>query len=1085
MRLSIPTQVAAFILLQFAAAKGNGCCKFSLSSPECFPKRAGQLEDGQIRFNGSYPESTFCLGKDGGITDQNGFGCIVTDAPTTQIQCDHGKVPTPGFSIGSDNLLHYKGSSEFFACPATDSEYNIYVSPNFGQDKCFPMKLKTSGCGAAPSPSCPAASASTVWLTEWATETVSVNVTSIIASVASCPATESSSTPILSTSTWMNTTVPQVDQKRRPASQDHVALLQNRVAWLEGFITRLQSASPGERDFELRTIDFLATCSGSAPATVTANASGSSGRRSANLHVDGDGSMAFHGPTSIYQLIFDEEGASGNDAVVLAPNMTFSNADHVLQHFGIDIDDTIITRLLIIFFKWQYPNFMFVYRDSFLRDHYGEREGSRYWSPSLLLSICALGSLMLPQDDGARFGEQCRDAAESIAMVNDLAHPSITAVQTFLCLAFYEIGLGNLSKGWAFSGIAFRMAQDLGFQKDPETWIPHDESLNAPENTELRRRIYWGCYISDKLISLVLGRSVHLLYNEAEVKELERQPDPPFVIPWRSVGFEDDSSQQYTDISMIPYIKEQIKLARIIERMLSLMSSDPRLHHRLHQHNINSLNLELMEWRKSLPDWADFSIWDVIDKPLKPSITALHLLYNSARISLNFDEAVSSENTDLVIQARDACTVAATEIHSLLRRYRNQYGLRYSPLIMVYAMAQAVRATKAFGAREQTRNLVEGINMAEIPAKATIVVIGAGILGLTIANSLLSELDRSRFDIVIVSREWPTSIPGAPIKHSVDYASMWAGAHVRPIPASTPQLIREAAWLKHTVKVFGEQLLSSPSLGVTKCQGVEFLETPPADYERQTSESFSAESGLENYRKYDQAQLPAGVSLGYEYDTYCINAPVYCANLLRSFVVRGGRAVERNLMSEWEGYSIVPHVILVINASGTGFGDPKTFPTRGQTVLTDSTAATKTVTRQNKDGSWSFVIPRFFDGGTVIGGTKQPGDWRAEPDSSTREKLLAEGSKILQLATGSLPSSGAIRSIADIVGRRPTREGGMRIEVEQPGAGKGARNTGGPVLHAYGAGGRGYEICWGVAEEVAGLARSVLLERRRVARARL
>ena len=28
---------------------------------------------------------------------------------------------------------------------------------------------------------------------------------------------------------------------------------------------------------------------------------------------------------------------------------------------------------------------------------------------------------------------------------------------------------------------------------------------------------------------------------------------------------------------------------------------------------------------------------------------------------------------------------------------------------------------------------------------------------------------------------------------------MWAGAHVRPIPASTPQLKREAQWLKETV----------------------------------------------------------------------------------------------------------------------------------------------------------------------------------------------------------------------------------------------------------------------------------------------
>lgn len=67
------------------------------------------------------------------------------------------------------------------------------------------------------------------------------------------------------------------------------------------------------------------------------------------------------------------------------------------------------------------------------------------------------------------------------------------------------------------------MAQDLGFQKDPTSWISHDISLTTFEDLEIRRRIYWGCYISDKLISLILGRAVHLCYGDAEVEELQKQ----------------------------------------------------------------------------------------------------------------------------------------------------------------------------------------------------------------------------------------------------------------------------------------------------------------------------------------------------------------------------------------------------------------------------------------------------------------------------------------------------------------------------------------------------------------------------------
>lgn len=80
--LSIQVVAASILLPMVAATGGDDCCNITLSSPACFTDPAGQLPDGQIRFNGSYPTSTFCLSKDGGLTDQNGFGCIVTGRVT-------------------------------------------------------------------------------------------------------------------------------------------------------------------------------------------------------------------------------------------------------------------------------------------------------------------------------------------------------------------------------------------------------------------------------------------------------------------------------------------------------------------------------------------------------------------------------------------------------------------------------------------------------------------------------------------------------------------------------------------------------------------------------------------------------------------------------------------------------------------------------------------------------------------------------------------------------------------------------------------------------------------------------------------
>ncbi|OAQ93390.1 FAD dependent oxidoreductase superfamily [Purpureocillium lilacinum] len=365
-------------------------------------------------------------------------------------------------------------------------------------------------------------------------------------------------------------------------------------------------------------------------------------------------------------------------------------------------------------------------------------------------------------------------------------------------------------------------------------------------------------------------------------------------------------------------------------------------------------------------------------------------------------------------------------------------------------------------------------------APSTIVVIGAGIIGLTCALQLQSELSRHKttrpVSVLLVAREWPSSIPGAPARHSADYASMWAGAHVRPIPATTPQLRREAAWLRRAVAEFSRQVEAEPWCGVTRTPGVEYLEAPDQGYRQQTKETFERETGLGGYRKLAPAEVPEGVVLAYEYDTFCINSPVYCEHLLRKFLLQGGKTLEKDLRSEWEAFTLRNDVILVVNASGTGFGDAKSFPTRGQTVVSNLSHVTKTVTRQNKDGSWSFLIPRFLNGGTIVGGTKEPGDWRTEPDLPTRERLLSAGLTLEPYshdgpARDAAETARNCRVISDVVGRRPTREGGVRLEVEErPLVKLGNAPAKGRVIHAYGAGGRGYEISWGVASEVADLA---------------
>ncbi|KAM6505526.1 hypothetical protein FSOLCH5_013702 [Fusarium solani] len=387
------------------------------------------------------------------------------------------------------------------------------------------------------------------------------------------------------------------------------------------------------------------------------------------LQAGPQGLLIYHGPTSIYRIRTGGPPLSPSD--MISPDGQF---DHVAQHFGIGLEDEVIMTALHQFFRWQYPHFMFIYREAFLRDHFGQRTKSKYWSLPLLMAICALGAVMLPDRTQSQMSEQFYAAAESIIIVSGLTHPSITAVQVFLCLAFYQIGKGELSKGWELSGIGFRMAQDLGFQKGPQQLIASDASLATSEDVELRRRIYWGCYTSDKIISLILGRPVQLYDEAGEVEHTESLPDFPDMAPWLPAGV--DISRMLEPGSfgsrerLITSFSEHILLSKSIERILCTLFSRKSAANGIAGLTLtDDLDLELCRWQESLPDCIKWNRWEPPTTSLLPSVAALYILFNSTRIVLHLDRVSTDASAQSQSVSRTVCTSAAQDVVCLVRQY--------------------------------------------------------------------------------------------------------------------------------------------------------------------------------------------------------------------------------------------------------------------------------------------------------------------------------------------------------------------------------------------------------------------------------
>lgn len=94
--------------------------------------------------------------------------------------------------------------------------------------------------------------------------------------------------------------------------------------------------------------------------------------------------------------------------------------------------------------------------------------------------------------------------------------------------------------------------------------------------------------------------------------------------PWLPVGFADYDGKFGAVNPLIPCFKEQIRLSKVIEKMLSkLFSAKSKLEGLGRQSCFINLNFELCSWYEALPECAKWNKWQPTSTPLIPSVAAL------------------------------------------------------------------------------------------------------------------------------------------------------------------------------------------------------------------------------------------------------------------------------------------------------------------------------------------------------------------------------------------------------------------------------------------------------------------------------
>lgn len=122
--------------------------------------------------------------------------------------------------------------------------------------------------------------------------------------------------------------------------------------------------------------------------------------------------------------------------------------------------------------------------------------GGRYYSEFLLIVMCA---------HAARFYDiQVAEmlVAKARLLLGSAIHrpSSIPTVQALLQLSARDLAYGCVSQAWLYSGLAFRMAADLGLHHTHSAPTAAGLKGLSPVDLEVRRRLFWSCFFWDTCV---------------------------------------------------------------------------------------------------------------------------------------------------------------------------------------------------------------------------------------------------------------------------------------------------------------------------------------------------------------------------------------------------------------------------------------------------------------------------------------------------------------------------------------------------------------------------------------------------------
>ncbi|OJD20101.1 hypothetical protein ACJ73_08567, partial [Blastomyces percursus] len=423
------------------------------------------------------------------------------------------------------------------------------------------------------------------------------------------------------------------------------------------------------------------------------------------LKVGDDGRISLYGPTSLFQL---PSGLAPEEANPLLPPATeldsrkerlINNAWRERAFEQLTTIPDPFQYLLDSHWCWIHPLFNFVYRPAFTRDM---KMNGPYFSEILLNAILShsmrwckdepkIAKYIDTSGGGTLFFDQ---ACSGLFNTLKAGNGQIPIVQSLLLLSAQECGRGNTTQAWLYSGMAFRLVEDLGITIDSRKYSGSVQF--SDEDIEIRNRLFWSCYFWDKLVSLYFGRSPIIQDTPVSPPRILLDDTAEIEI-WTPHGvvFPEGTHYPPTQAYATSCFMKMCSLTEILNQIIIHVYDPIRKSTETEFQNcVGQQSRNLEEWWDELPVFLKLAV-DYLPPYSPPShIVTLNCVYHTTNILLHRPTLCSRPFRGVVQVTSNAkplvqCISSATSIITLFDLYRRTFGDGHVVLSMAYSIYTA------------------------------------------------------------------------------------------------------------------------------------------------------------------------------------------------------------------------------------------------------------------------------------------------------------------------------------------------------------------------------------------------------------